>query len=109
MRIALLTVLALCTLSACIFVPKEVQYFDERCQITMRKHVLSHEEMGYLGGCSDKACAVLMAGAGIVSAASLVVSGTIVMTQNTLTWLEQQDGCKVPENSDSELQTAQNT
>ncbi|TQF71177.1 hypothetical protein [Pseudoalteromonas luteoviolacea] len=108
MRIVLLTVLSLCTLSACIFVPKEVHYFDERCQITKRKHVLSQEEMGYLGGCSDKACAALMAGAGIVSAASLVVSGTIVMTQNTLTWLEQKNDCKVPENTSTDLKTAQN-
>ncbi|KZN28668.1 hypothetical protein [Pseudoalteromonas luteoviolacea] len=93
MRIFTLTALILCVLSGCIFVPKEVQYFDEQCQITKRKHVLSQEEMGHLGGCSDKACAVLMAGAGFVSAASLVVSGTIVITHNTLTWLEQRGDC----------------
>ncbi|KZN58681.1 hypothetical protein N473_04410 [Pseudoalteromonas luteoviolacea CPMOR-1] len=90
----LLPILVLSMMSGCLFVSKEVHYYDEQCHITKRKHVLSTEQMASIGNCSGRACAMVMAGAGIVSAASLVVSGTVVVTQNTLSWLEQSKGCK---------------
>ncbi|KZN49307.1 MULTISPECIES: hypothetical protein [Pseudoalteromonas] len=101
----LLPILMLSLLSGCIFVSKEVQYYDEQCHITKRKHVLSTEQMASLGNCSGRACAMVMAGAGIVSAASLVVSGTVVMTQNTLSWLEQSRGCETLDATNLEKST----
>ncbi|AOT07809.1 hypothetical protein [Pseudoalteromonas luteoviolacea] len=97
----LVPILIMSLFSGCIFVSKEVQYYDEQCHITKRKHVLSTEQMASIGNCSGTACAMVMAGAGIVSAASLVVSGTVVVTQNTLSWLEQSKGCTKSEPKDT--------
>ncbi|ESP90759.1 MULTISPECIES: hypothetical protein [Pseudoalteromonas] len=97
MRLPLLCVLLVIFLAGCVFVSKEVHYYDEQCNVTKRKYVLTSEQVASLGACSGQACALAMAGAGIVSAASLVVSGTIVLSKNTLSWLEQSEGCTTPQ------------
>ncbi|WP_046004658.1 hypothetical protein [Pseudoalteromonas rubra] len=103
-----LSLISLMLLSSCMFAPQEVQYYDAKCKMMMRKKTLTHAQMQAISQCRGDACALVLAGAGLVSAASLVVSGTIVIAANTVSWLENVQGCperpKTPSNG-TERQT----
>ncbi|MCF6436684.1 hypothetical protein [Pseudoalteromonas sp. MMG022] len=79
--------------SGCIFHPKEVSYFDERCQTYAKKAVLDSERASLLTSCSGSACGGWLAAEGLVSAASLVISGSIVLVQNAVYWQEKNKNC----------------
>ncbi|WP_125779241.1 hypothetical protein [Pseudoalteromonas rubra] len=110
--VAGLSLISLMLLSSCVFAPQDVQYYDDKCKMMMRKKTLTHAQMQAIGQCRGDACALVLAGAGIVSAASLVVSGTIVVAANTVSWLENVQGCperpKAPSDS-AERQANLNT
>ncbi|TMP39658.1 hypothetical protein [Pseudoalteromonas rubra] len=104
-RLTLSTVLlGLPLLSGCLFAPQEVQYYDPKCKTILKKKVLNSAQIQAVRQCRGEACAVILAGAGLVSAASLVVSGTIVIASNTVSWLEKAQGCPVPRSTDRERQ-----
>jgi len=71
----------------------EDQNYDQACELTTKKldlgvTVIPWEETE---SCDEK-CLVLPA---IVSGGTLVVSGSIVLTNNTLHWLEYQGKCNL--------------
>ncbi|RJE77259.1 hypothetical protein BGP78_09395 [Pseudoalteromonas sp. MSK9-3] len=81
-------------LSGCIFVPKDVTYYDERCQVYAKKSTLESSNLIAFGACgSDFSCGAALASAGLVSAASLVVSGSISLIENTVYWIETEKDC----------------
>lgn len=78
-------------LSACVVVPVEDEVAASSCD-TYTKSMTLKTVTANRGGlhCSDEAClAVILA----VSAGSLIVSGSIVLTNNTVHWLEYQGSC----------------
>ncbi|BBN83548.1 hypothetical protein PA25_35330 [Pseudoalteromonas sp. A25] len=83
--------------SGCIFVPKEITYFNEQCQTFNKKSVLDTKTAVRLQDCHDHTCSVMLASAGLVSAASLVVSGSIVVVKNIVHWKENRSDCKEQE------------
>ncbi len=96
-------------LSGCLFAPQEIQYYDSKCKTIMKKKTLSSAQMQTVSQCRGEACAVILAGAGLVSAASLVVSGTIVIASNTVSWLERTQGCPASQLDSRERQPNLNT
>ncbi|HAF44950.1 MAG: hypothetical protein A2100_01415 [Sideroxydans sp. GWF2_59_14] len=78
-------------LSACVVVPVEDEVAASSCD-TYTKSMTLKTVTANGGGlhCRDEAClAVILA----VSAGSLIVSGSIVLTNNTVHWLEYQGSC----------------
>ncbi|MCO7189053.1 MULTISPECIES: hypothetical protein [unclassified Pseudoalteromonas] len=96
-------------LNGCLFAPQEVQYYDPKCKMILKKKTLSSAQMQTVSQCRGEACALILAGSGLVSAASLVVSGTIVVASNTVSWLERTQGCPTPQSNGRERQPNLNT
>lgn len=83
-------------LSACIVVPQSRDVYDPDCKTTTRQLTL---ETAYIGGfqrCAGDGCVALLAAAGFVTAASLVVSGSLAVVGNAVYWLERQGRCARP-------------
>ncbi|NOU49919.1 hypothetical protein HG263_05130 [Pseudoalteromonas sp. JBTF-M23] len=95
-------------LSGCIFVPKDVTYFNEQCQTFNKKSVLDTSTSVALQSCDDSTCALMLASAGLVSAASLVVSGSIVVVKNVVYWKENKSDCKAQEQNTQDKQPENN-
>ena len=92
----LATVLTAGALSACIVVPQARDVYDPECQTTTRQVTL---ETAYIGGfhhCAGDGCVAMLAAAGFVTAASVVVSGSIAVVGNAVYWLERRGRCVRP-------------
>ena len=89
-----LSIIAL-ALSACVYVPtvKERDAAEAECKTLTQSMAMDAVEVGGHGGCHGDDCAALLAGAVIVSAGSAIISGSIVLTGNTIHWLEYQGTC----------------
>lgn len=81
-------------LSACVVVPRTDTVFDHDCQMLRRQMTLEVQQIGAFGGCSNDGCAALLVAAGVVAAASAVVSGSIAVVGNVVYWIEQQGQCR---------------
>lgn len=80
--------------SGCAFYPQvaEHQSYAEDCEMITRQLKLESEVLGAPDcGDSAEACLVLYIG---VPAASLVVSGSVVLAGNTLHWMEYHGRCE---------------
>lgn len=84
----------LALLQACIYVPRTTQVFDPDCQIVANHMVLEEVQVAAIQGCANEGCVALVVGAGVVSAASAIVSGTIVVTGNIAYWFERKAYCR---------------
>lgn len=88
-------------LSSCVVpVVDKVEATPSSCQTTTRSMSLQMADQNVFihGSCHDQAC---LAAAITVFAGSAIISGSIVLTNNTVHWLEYQGTC-----SDSYLNTA---
>ncbi len=94
MRRAVNSLPLLClALSSCVVVPQTQLVYDEQCKTHTRQVTL---EAAYIGGfhqCAGDGCLTLLAAAGLVTAASVVVSGSIAIVGNAVYWLERQGRC----------------
>lgn len=81
------------SLCSCIFVPRTTQRYDPACGITERHMTLDAYQVGAFGGCRNEGCAELLVLAGAVSAASFVVSGSVVVVGEVVYWLEARGRC----------------
>jgi hypothetical protein len=81
-------------LAACVVVPRTDSVFDHDCQMQRRQMTLEVQQIGAFGGCVNDGCVALLVGAGVVAAASAVVSGSIAVVGNVVYWLEQQGQCR---------------
>lgn len=86
-RLALLLCL---TLSACVYVPRTKIADDPECQGVQKSMVLEEQQVSVLQGCTNNTCLAMLAGAGIVTAASVVVSGSIAVVGNVVYWVERE-------------------
>lgn len=85
-------------LAACVYVPvvNEPDAASANCKTFTQSMSLDAIEVGENmshGGCHNGDCAALLAGAAVVSAGSAIISGSIVLTGNTIHWLEYQGTC----------------
>jgi hypothetical protein len=95
-RQGLPVVLAL-TLAACVFSPRTIQVYDPKCQITSRQMVLEAGQASGMIRCRGEECAAMLVAMGVVSAATAVVSGSIVLVGNVVYWFEKQgQQCRPP-------------
>jgi len=81
-------------LAGCVFLPRTTQVFDADCRILSRQMVLEPVQLGAFHACANEGCQVLVVGAAITAAASLAISGTIVVAGNIAYWLERQAQCQ---------------
>lgn len=80
--------------SACVYYPKQVQYYDKDCDIESKRLVLDVEAMNGIGNCGGGEGALVCAAALLgVGAVTMIVSGSIVLIGNTAYWLEKQGNC----------------
>ena len=80
-------------LTGCIVVPTTQTVYDRECQVHTRQVVLQTAVIGGFHSCSGDACAAMLATMGIVTAASVVVSGSIALVGNVVYFLEKQGRC----------------
>lgn len=93
MRTALVSVLALPVLAACVYVPKTTTVYDAGCRVAARQMSLEAVQVASLAGCQNQGCAALLVAAGATAAASAVISGSIVIAGNVVYWFERQGRC----------------
>ncbi len=88
-----LTAPALLLLSGCIVVPRTADVYDPKCRTYVKQVVLETEVIGSIGHCHNDGCVVMLASMGIITAASVVVSGSMAIIGNIVYWAERQGQC----------------
>ncbi len=93
------------SLTACVYLPVVDENASAKCNTVTKS--MSLDKVDVEGNmsvrCRNEGCAAVLAGSVVVSAGSAIVSGTIVLTGNTIHWLEYQGTC-----SDGYLNKAKN-
>jgi len=80
-------------LSACIVVPQTQSVYDPDCKAMTRQVTLETAVIGGFTHCVGDGCAAMLATLGFVTAASVVVSGSIAVVGNAVYWMERQGQC----------------
>lgn len=80
-------------LAGCVYLPNTTTTYDDICQTHKRHMRLEVQQVGTLMGCQGDACVAALVAFGAVSAATAIVSGSIVMVGNVVYWLEEQGRC----------------
>ena len=80
-------------LSGCIVVPQTITTYNSGCELVSRRVQLKQVQVQVFERCGGNDCAVLLAGYGLVAAASAVVSGSVAVAGNVVYWLEEQGRC----------------
>ena len=89
-----LAVGAAAALSACVYVPRTAQVYDPECRTMVNHLVLEGVQVAAIQRCENQACMALIVSAGIVTAATVIVSGSIVVVGNVASWLERKARCQ---------------
>lgn len=80
-------------LGGCLFLPQSTTRYDPGCGILENHMTLQAYQVAAFGGCRNEGCAELLVLAGAVSAASFVVSGSVVVVGEVVYWLEAKGRC----------------
>lgn len=80
-------------LAGCIYLPHTTTSYDPACGIQERHMTLEVAQVGLFGRCVNDGCVDLLVVAGVVSATTAVVSGSVVLAGNTVYWLEEKGRC----------------
>lgn len=80
-------------LVGCAYTPKLVTVYDEECKIEVKQMELEEKNIMLLSACTNEGCIASILGAGLLSAGSVIVSGSIVVTANVVYWLEKKSQC----------------
>lgn len=81
-------------LQSCIVVPRTIEVYDPECRVIAQHMDLQAVQIGYISGCGNEGCAVLIIAAAATVAASAIISGSIVIIGNTVYWFEKQGRCQ---------------
>lgn len=84
-------------LAACVYAPRTVTVYDPDCRIETRHMVLDSEQVATIAHCRNEGCLALLAAMGAVSAATAVVSGSVVVVGNVVYWFEKRTQCRAVE------------
>jgi len=82
-------------LTACAFYPKVVANQHLSCELVTKQLTIDgFGEVPDVSGCTDSDCIItILGGAAVIGIVSFVVSGSIVITGNTIHWIEQEGRC----------------
>lgn len=89
-----LVALVLPGLAACVVVPVTRDVYDPDCRMMRREVALEAAMLGQFHSCAGQECSMLLATLGVVSAATLVVSGSLAIVGNIVYWLEHEANCR---------------
>lgn len=92
-------------LAGCAYLPKTTEAYSPQCGTTLKHITLTSEQVGAFIICDHEACVALLVLAGVVSAASAIVSGSIVVIGKAVYWLENQINCQRKEPQHAPPQT----
>lgn len=81
-------------LAGCVVLPQTIQVYDPDCRVLTRQVVLQANVIGHFQACAGDGCLAMLTAAGVVTAASAVVSGSIALVGNAVYWLERQGRCQ---------------
>ena len=81
------------SLAGCIVLPQTETVYDPECQMHTRQVTLQAAYIGGFQRCAGDGCVAMLAAAGFVTAASVVVSGSIAILGNVVYWMERQGRC----------------
>ena len=82
--------------SGCVVVPVTMEGYDPDCLLVTHHMELKMVQVGAFYQCSQNDCFVALAALG-VTAASAIVSGSIVVVGNVVYWAEQRADCVAPD------------
>ena len=88
--------LAVMLLSGCVYMPETTTRYNAECGIYERRMTMQPYQVGSLMGCQDEGCVTGLVVAGVASAASAVITGSVVVVGNMVYWLERQGQCLNP-------------
>ncbi len=100
LRFRTLAVLACLLTTGCVIVPVSIGTYDEECHVVTHRMELQTVELRMFYGCSGQnvqvpqACYVQVLAALGVTAASAVVSGSIMVVGNAAYWAERRLECQ---------------
>jgi hypothetical protein len=95
LKFALILIIAF--LQACMYVPRTTQVYDQECQVLANHMVLREVQVAAIHQCANQGCIALVVGASAVTAASVLISGTIVIAGNIAYWFERRAQCQAPQ------------
>lgn len=90
------TLLIAAALSSCVVVPVTRDVYDPDCRLMRREVTLEAAVLGQFHSCGGQECTMLLVTLGAVSAATLVVSGSLAVVGNVVYWLEHEANCRRP-------------
>jgi hypothetical protein len=80
-------------LAGCIVLPQTREVYDAECRMLTRQITLEAAVLGGFQSCAGEGCAAMLSAMGLVTAASVVVSGSIALVGNVVYWFERQGRC----------------
>jgi len=80
-------------LCSCVIVPRTTEVYNTDCKYIVKHTELKPVYVAALGGCKDQQCAGVLVFAGVATAISAVISGSIVIVENIVYWLEKPEDC----------------
>ena len=86
-------VLASVGLYSCVYLPMTTKEYDPDCGIIKRHMSLRTNQVEAFVGCQNEGCVELLMLAGVVSATTFVVSGSIAVVGDVVYWLEAKKLC----------------
>ena len=81
-------------LQACVFLPSTIEIYDPECQLVAKQMTLQAVQVAAIGGCQNQSCVAMIVAVGATTAASVIVSGSIVIVGNIAYWLERKSTCR---------------
>jgi hypothetical protein len=85
--------LILVAMGGCVYLPRTTTVYDDKCNYMKRQMRLEVHQVGVIAGCSNETCVAALVVFGAITAASAVVSGSVVAVGNVVYWLEKQGHC----------------
>jgi hypothetical protein len=92
--------LAATLLAGCVVKPAQLTRYDADCQVHRRLVLARTEPHHALQRTCERQpfnCPLALVAAGIVTAGTTVMTGTVVVAGNVMSWVEQAQGCPAPE------------
>lgn len=80
-------------MQGCVYLPRTTQVYDPDCHVMANRMVLEEVQVAAIHHCANEGCVALVVTAGLATAASVVISGTIVVAGNVAYWFERRSGC----------------
>jgi hypothetical protein len=81
-------------LQACVYLPNTIEVYDPECQVVAKHMMLQEVQVSAIVGCQNQSCVAMILAVGATAAASVIVSGSIVIVGNIAYWLEKQSTCR---------------